>query len=71
MKSIAYVVPYFGKLPKNFQFWLLTCSQNPTIDWIIFTDDKTIFDVPPNVKLIYISFENMKKESKATLILRY
>lgn len=60
MKSIAYLIPYFGKLPKNFQFWLLTCSKNPTINWIIFTDDKTKYDIPKNVKIIYTSFESMK-----------
>ena len=26
MYSIAYVVPYFGKFPKGFQFWLLSCN---------------------------------------------
>ena len=61
MKSIAYVVPYFGKLPKNFQFWLLTCSQNPSVNWIIFTDDRREFNVPSNVKIIYTSFEEIKE----------
>lgn len=61
MKSIAYVIPYFGKLPKNFDFWLLTCSKNPTINWIIFTDDKRKFKLPHNVKFIYTTFEEMKK----------
>ncbi len=32
MYSIAYVVPYFGKFPKGFQFWLLSCKCNPSID---------------------------------------
>ena len=41
MKSICYIVPYFGKLPSNFQIWLQTCSKNETIDLMIFTDDKT------------------------------
>lgn len=59
MKSIAYIIPYFGKFPPNFQFWLLTCSKNPTIDWIIFTDDKRKFDVPKNVKIIYTTFQNI------------
>ena len=53
MYSIAYVVPFFGKFPKGFQFWLLSCKCNPSIDWLIFTDDKTPYDYPENVKVTY------------------
>lgn len=60
MKTICYIVPYFGKLPLNFQLWLLSCSFNPTIDWIIYTDDKRSFDYPSNVKVKYCSFNEMK-----------
>lgn len=61
MKSICYIVPYFGRLPENFQIWLLGCKYNPTIDWIIYTDDNRCFDYPKNVKVQYCSFEEMKK----------
>ena len=61
MKKIAYVVPYFGKLPKGFKLWLIGCEKNPSIDWIIFTDDKTNYQYPSNVKVVYTSFEKMKK----------
>ena len=37
--SICYVIPYFGKLPAGFKMWLLSCSANDTIDWILYTDD--------------------------------
>ena len=57
MYSIAYVVPYFGKFPKGFQFWLLSCKCNPSIDWLIFTDDKTPYDYPENVKVTYWTFD--------------
>lgn len=60
MKTIAYVVPYFGAFPKGFQFWLQSCGCNPTIDWLIFTDDKRKFDYPSNVKVHYWTFEQMK-----------
>lgn len=61
MKSIAYIIPYFGRLPENFEFWLLTCSKNPTINWIIFTDDTRSFNLPSNVKIINMTFEKIKK----------
>ena len=65
MYSIAYVVPYFGKFPKGFQFWLLSCKCNPSIDWLIFTDDKTPYDYPENVKVTYWTFNQMKKKAQA------
>ncbi len=61
MKSICYVVPYFGTLPKGFGLWLMSCKYNPTVNWIIYTDDKTEYDYPDNVKVKYTSFDAVKK----------
>lgn len=63
MKSIAFVIPYFGKLPdKSFELWLLSCKNNPSIDWLIFTDDSTKYDYPDNVKVTYCSFDDIRKK---------
>ena len=62
MKRIAYIVPYFGKFPENFPLWLISCEKNPTVDWLIFTDDRTKYSYPPNVKVVYMSFEEMKEK---------
>ena len=61
MYSIAYVVPYFGKFPKEFQFWLLSCKCNPTIDWLIFTDDKTPYEYHKHRKVAYLTYDQIKK----------
>lgn len=60
MKRIILIVPYFGKLPYNFQLWLEGCRYNPSIDWIIYTDDRSKYNYPSNVKVVYISFDEMK-----------
>ena len=60
MKSICYIVPYFGTLPKSFPLWLMSCKANPTIDWKIFTDDKTKYDYPENVKVTYCTFDDIR-----------
>lgn len=62
MKKIAYILPYFGKLPKEFGLWLISCKKNPTIDWLLFTDDKTEFEYPSNVKVKYCSFDEIKNK---------
>lgn len=44
---------YFGVLPDNFGLWLKSCEYNPTINWMVFTNDKTNLTVPNNVQIIY------------------
>lgn len=61
MKKIAYVLPYFGKFPSGFEFWLMSCEQNPTIDWLIFTDDYTTYNYPKNVIVHYCEFKDIKE----------
>lgn len=58
--SICYIIPYFGKLPAGFRMWLLSCTMNSTIDWILYTDDHTTYDYPSNVKVYYCSYEEIK-----------
>lgn len=62
MKSIAFVVPYFGRFNNYFQLWLNSCAANPTVDWLIFTDDKRPFDYPNNVHITYTTLQEIKKK---------
>ena len=61
MKRIAIVLPYFtaggGDFPAYFQFFLNSCADNPTIDWLIYTDDVFLFEAPDNVHVHKCSFE--------------
>lgn len=60
MKSIVYIVLYFGKFPDLFPVWLHSCSNNPSIDWLVFTDDRREFNYPANVHVHYMSFEDLR-----------
>ena len=61
MKKIVFICPYFGKLPKEqTRLWLKTCAKNSSVDWIIITDDKTKYDYPSNIKVIYTTLEELK-----------
>jgi hypothetical protein len=64
MRSIALVIPYFGKLPSSFSYWLASAKWNPTIDFLLWTDDRTPFDYPPNVKVRYCSFGEIKAKAQ-------
>lgn len=61
MKKGAFIIPYFGKFNNYFQLFLNSCKYNSDYDWIIFTDDRTRYDYPPNVKVHYTTFESIKK----------
>lgn len=38
MRTIVLIIPYFGTWPSWIDYFLLSCSYNPTIQWQIFTD---------------------------------
>ena len=40
MKKIALIVCYFGPFPKCFPFWLKTCAANPSVDFLVYTDQE-------------------------------
>ena len=40
--------------------WLNTCANNPTVDFLIYTDNKGNFLYPDNVKVHEISFTEIK-----------
>lgn len=61
MKSLVFICPYFGKMPEqHMPLWLKSCAENPSINWIIFTDDKTQYNYPSNVRVEYMSFNELK-----------
>lgn len=60
--NIAFILPYFGKFDKLFPLWLISCKWNSNIDWLIFTDDETMYDYPTNVKVHYMSFADLRKK---------
>jgi hypothetical protein len=55
MKKIVLIIPYFGKLPDYFPFFMKTVKYNPDIDFIFITDN-IISDVPKNVILRKMTF---------------
>lgn len=60
MKKCCFIIPYFGKFPNYFSLFLKSCEHNNEFEWIIFTDCDYKFYIPPNVKIIKFSFEELK-----------
>lgn len=68
LRSIAIIGCYFGSFPYYIDLWLKSCALNPTVDWIIFTDQELI-GAPPNVRQIKMSFDELRKLFKDKLSL--
>jgi hypothetical protein len=58
--KLIFILPYFGKLPNYFNLILKSIESNKDYNWLIVTDDKTYYNYPDNVILIYKSFEEIK-----------
>lgn len=60
LSSIILILPYFGKFNNYFPFFLASCRNNPTVNWLIITDDKAKYNYPENVRVIYMTFEQFR-----------
>lgn len=61
MKKIVFIVPYFGNFKNYFQLFLNSCATNSNYNWLIFTDNKQKYEYPDNVKVQYMSLEDLKR----------
>lgn len=59
MKSIIFIIPYFGDFSNYFNLWLESCKANSTINWLILTDNEKKYGYPSNVKVKHISFKEL------------
>lgn len=62
MKSkIGIITCYIGKFPWYFPYFLHSCKFNPTVDFIIITDNnEAIKSKPDNVKILHKTLEEIK-----------
>lgn len=60
MKKCVFIVPYFGRFNNFFTIFLKTCEKNSDYDWIIFTDISVSIQLPTNVSVINITFNEIK-----------
>lgn len=59
MHKITVIIPYFGKFPSLFPFWWASALNNPTIHFLVITDDKEIHS-EGNIEVLNMNFEECK-----------
>lgn len=63
MKSIRMILPYFlngkGAWPDYVDWHFASCKANPTVDFLIFTDDHSIdkWEELPNITIVHMTFQ--------------
>ncbi|MBS1504463.1 MAG: hypothetical protein JST32_20550 [Bacteroidetes bacterium] len=59
-RNLALITCFFGKLPWYFDYFAHSCGYNPTVDFLIITDDHT-YDkpLPSNIKVIYRTLDQV------------
>jgi hypothetical protein len=67
LSKICIVIPFFGVWPFWIPFFLASCRQNSTVDWLIYSDCKRLQDCPVNVKIVYLSYEEYCKKVSSSL----
>ncbi len=67
-KSIGVIICYIGKLPWYFDYFVHSCEYNPSIDFIIITDDTSYCrSIPTNLKLVYKTLTEIGVQAKIKL----
>lgn len=61
MKKAIFIIPYFGEFKNYFPLFLESCGYNSDFSWLIITDNRKKYKYPKNVRVIYKSFESIKK----------
>lgn len=57
LPSIRLLMPFFGRWPYWMPLFLTSCRFNPTIEWLFYTDCGPLPNLPPNVELRHMSFD--------------
>ena len=68
MQRIILITTYIGDYPWYFPYFLHSCRYNPTVDFLVFTDNNVPgLDLPANVKIIPYSLEQFKADAANVL----
>lgn len=66
MTGIIIICCYFGKMPEYFPAWLMSCGWNPSMDFLLVTDQE-IREHPSNVEIYKSSLEEIRIRAEYVL----
>jgi hypothetical protein len=69
--SIVMLIPYFGKWPVWFNFFIETCKWNRQVDWYFITDCEPAQNIGKNIFFLYHSYSEYISFIKERLKIRF
>jgi len=64
MNNIVFIIVYLGDYPWYFPYFLHSCRYNPSVDFLILSDNADVkLDLPENVKIIPYSIDQFKSDA--------
>jgi hypothetical protein len=60
LRTILIMVPWFGPWPAWMRCFVESCRWNPTVDWLLIGDAPPPDDLPPNLRVLTIEFEDYR-----------
>jgi hypothetical protein len=68
MPRIIFIITFIGKYPWYFPYFLHSCRYNPSVDFIMLSDNKsTPTTLPSNVKLIHYTIDQFQTDASNAL----
>ncbi|SEA01279.1 hypothetical protein SAMN05216331_11472 [Porphyromonadaceae bacterium KH3R12] len=65
--KIAFIIVYFGEFPWFFRYFLHSGIRNPSIDFIILTDNTPVSTPSGNIKFIHYSIDQFNRDASRVL----
>ena len=59
--KVLIIVPYFGDFPKWIDYFLLSCSKNKNIQWLLLSDSNNHPELLQNVKIVYFTLNDFNQ----------
>lgn len=67
-RSVLLIIPYFGNLPTYADLFFRSCAQNPSIEWLVVTDQSAHdYQLPKNVRFKEMSFDELRQQIETRL----
>lgn len=63
-QRIAFIVPYFGKLPNYFKFWNQSTKANKNVEIFFFTDIEEPENIGDNFHWVKMTFEEVRQRAQ-------
>ncbi len=65
--KIKLIAVYIGNLPEYFPLWLKSCEKNPSINFLVVTDQKKPENTPSNVEFLKTNLNQLKNRFEKEL----